>query len=453
MGQFLLSSAVKIGSAFVQAQASRLIGNLFASDQEAPRLTELALQTSTEGAFVPIVYGRMRLAGQVIWTGPVQESRQTRAAGGGKGGSPEVTEYNYSISLAVGLCEGPISGIGRVWANGEPLAHDVAVMRVHVGADDQAPDPLIEVVEGADAAPAYRGLAYVVFEDLPLAPFGDRIPSLSFEVLGGSEPAPGESRLEDLVRGVCLIPASGEFAYATTPVFRELQEGVDAPENVHSARAATDIEAALDDLQARLPQCRSVALVTAWFGDDLRCGSCAIRPRVETRDKTTRPLAWSAAGLDRSTAHLVSQRDGGPVYGGTPSDATIIAAIKALKARGFAVTLYPFILMDVPAGSGRPDPYGAPEQAAFPWRGRISCHPAPGQPGSPDQSAAAASQVEAFFGAATAADFTVSGDEVRYSGPASDWGFDRFVLHHAALAKAAGGVESFLIGSGRPFVM
>lgn len=441
MGQLLLTAAGQAGASFLQAGASTLVGNVFAPDREGPRLDGLSVQTSTEGAFVPIVYGRMRLAGQVIWMGPVTET--ARSSGGGKGG-PELTEYQYAASFAVALCEGPIAGIGRIWANGEILNHDAAVMRLHTGSDTQAPDPLIEAVEVR--APAYRGLAYMVFEDLPLDAFGARLPNLSFEVLGAGATDSDEPQLEQLVQGVCLIPASGEFAYATEPVFREVREGEERAENVHTSRAFTNLDAALDDLAARLPNVKSVALVTSWFGTDLRCDHCQIRPGVETRSKQTRPLRWQAAGLDRASAHLVSQAEGAPVYGGTPSDDTIIACIRALKRRGYEVTLYPFILMDIPAETVPGDPHGVGFQPAYPWRGRITSNPAPGQAGSPDQNAAATAQVNAFFGGATASDFSLSGDEVRYSG-AEDWGFDRFILHHAMLAKAAGGVESLLIGS------
>ena len=45
-------------------------------------------------------------------------------------------------------------------------------------------------------------------------------------------------------------------------------------------------------------------------------------------------------------------------YGGTPDDASVIAAIRDLKARGLKVTLYPFVLMDIPAGNTLPSPYG-----------------------------------------------------------------------------------------------
>ena len=78
-------------------------------------------------------------------------------------------------------------------------------------------------------------------------------------------------------------------------------------------------------------------------------------------------------------------------------------------ARGLAVTLTPFIFMDVPAGNALPDPYtGAAAQPAYPWRGRITVDPAPGQPGTPDQTAAAATQVAAFVGTADVSDFAIA---------------------------------------------
>lgn len=421
---------------------SRLIAGWFADDLTGDRLEALELQTSTEGAAIPIVYGRMRLTGQVIWASRFTEHEETETAGG-KGG-PSVTRYRYTVSLAVGLCEGPVARVGRVWANGAELDLSRVTMRVHAGSEDQLPDGLIEAIEPAGEAPAYRGLAYAVFEDLPLEDYGNLIPNLAFEVIAAGPEE--EDGLEQRVEGVCLIPASGEFAYAGTPVMRKTGEGAEAAENVHTRRAATDMEAALDDLAASLPQVKSVALVTAWFGSDLRCGDCEIRPGVETRLKDTRPLIWRSAGQSRATAWLVSEIDGSPAYGGTPSDETVIAAIRALKSRGWQVTLYPFILMDVPAGNGLSDPYGGAEQGAYPWRGRITCHPAPGQAGSSDKTVTAGEQVAAFFGSVTASDFAVSGEQVDYSGPA-EWRFSRFILHHGALAKAAGGVEAFLIGS------
>ena len=439
MAMLALSTGAALLQGAVQSGVRGLISGLFAETVTGARLDGLELQTSTEGAFIPIVYGRMRVAGQVIWASRFTENEETQ--GGGKSG-PSVTQYRYSVSLAVGLCEGPIAQIGRIWANGAELDRTGLTLRVYKGSEDQQPDGLIEAVEGAGQALAYRGLAYVVLEDLALEPFGNFIPNLAFEVIG----AEADGGL-DLIEGVCLIPGSGEFAYATGPVMRKTGEGREASENRHTNRADSDIEAALDDLEAALPDVRSVALVTSWFGTDLRCGQCEIRPGVERVLKDTRPLVWRAAGEDRATAWLVSESEGGPAYGGTPSDETVIAAIKALKARGFAVTLYPFILMDIPAGNTLDDPDGSgPGQPAYPWRGRITCDPAPGVAGSPENTPGVTSQIDTFFGAAQAGHFTMDGERVTYAGPPG-WGFARFILHHAALAKAAGGVDTMLIGS------
>ncbi len=145
----------------------------------------------------------------------------------------------------------------------------------------------------------------------------------------------------------------------------------------------------------------AVSLVVAWFGTDLRAGQCKIKPGVESRTKVTAPLVWSVNGVTRADAHLISTVDGGPAYGGTPSDATVIQAIRELKARGKRVTFYPFILMDIAAGNTLPDPYavdGALGQPAYPWRGRITCSPAAGVTGTADKTAAAAAQVAASLG-------------------------------------------------------
>ena len=86
-------------------------------------------------------------------------------------------------------------------------------MRLYTGDEAQTADPLIVAKEGE--APAYRGLAYVVFERLPLADFGNRIPQLSFEVL---RPI-GE--LEQMVRAVTLIPGATEFGYEMATVTQD----------------------------------------------------------------------------------------------------------------------------------------------------------------------------------------------------------------------------------------
>ncbi|MGD9803810.1 MAG: glycoside hydrolase/phage tail family protein [Hyphomicrobiaceae bacterium] len=413
-----------------------------------PRLSDLKITTSTEGAAIPRLFGWSRLGGQVIWATDLEEESVTTVTGSSgsskgmpSGSAAKRTDYRYYANFAVALCEGEITDIGRVWADGQEIDLGEHVWRLYYGTETQPPDGLIVAHEGADAAPAYRGVAYIVFEHMALEAFGNRIPQLSFEVFRSVDP------FAKLVRGVVMIPGSGEFVYATDPVTRTLSRVSTEPENRHTLRGGTDWQVALDQLGRLLPNARSTSLVVSWFGNDLRAGACLVRPCVDSRDKTSEPLVWSVAGLDRASAPLVSTVDGKPAYGGTPSDSTVVAAIRDLKARGHKVVLNPFILMDIPADNALDDPYtGASQQPAYPWRGRITVDPAPGRAGSPDKSAGAATQIAKLVGTATSEHFAVSGDAVGYSGPA-EWTFRRMVLHYAHLALAAGGVDGFLIGS------
>ncbi|MET3713544.1 hypothetical protein ABIC65_004276 [Sphingomonas trueperi] len=164
--------------------------------REGPRLADLRVQTSSYGTAVPQLFGTIRVAGSVIWATDLIEHRATE--GGGKG-RPSTTSYSYTASFAVALSTRPIQDVGRIWADGQLLrgaAGDFKVRtgyRLYTGAEDQPVDPLIASIEGMATAPAHRGTAYAVFEDLELATFGNRIPQLSFEVIADAEPVPAGS--------------------------------------------------------------------------------------------------------------------------------------------------------------------------------------------------------------------------------------------------------------------
>ena len=151
---------------------------------EGPRLKDLSVTTSSYGQPLARHFGTMRVAGTVIWAADLKESKEN--SGGGKG-KPKTTTYSYSASFAVALSGRSIHNVGRIWADGDLLrgsAGDLKVggeMRTYLGVQDQAIDSLIEAAEGA-SCPAFRDCAYVVFEDLELGDFGNRIPALTFEV-------------------------------------------------------------------------------------------------------------------------------------------------------------------------------------------------------------------------------------------------------------------------------
>ncbi len=422
---------------------------------ETGRLDRFRLTETGEGAPVATVFGRMRVGGQVIWASDFLETRSTstQSTGSGKGTpkSASVTthSYSYSVSLAIAVGAGEIADVSRIWADGEELERSGLNMRIYAGTRDQLPDPLIEAIEGTDAVPAYRGTAYVVIEDLQLAQFGNRVPQFSFEVIRPDQAAlpDHETELQQIVKGVALMPGTGEYALASQQVNYTKGWGQSWAANVNSAAGTPDLVASVRALGKELPSCEATSVVVSWFGDDLRCGQCRIRPKVVRNDVDGANMPWMVSGVARSAAQVVDQIEGEPVYGGTPADASVVQAIQHLKSTGKRIMFYPFILMDQLQGNGLPDPWSdAGDQPHLPWRGRITLDIAPGRPGSADGSADADAQVAAFFGSALASDFAIGEGTVSYSG-AQDWGLRRFILHYAALCKAAGGVDSFCIGS------
>ncbi len=453
-GSFLGLSAAVIGRA-AGATLGRVIDqSVLGSGSDAiehGRVDRIRVVGASEGAAIPRVVGRVRVPGQVIWATRFKETRETSGGGGGKGAPkpPKTTTYSYSVSCAMALCEGQIARVGRIWADGVEIARNSLQMRVYDGADDQQPDALMEALDGAGNVPAYRGTAYVVIEDMDLTPFGNRIPNLSFEVVRFAN-APGEiASPAELIEGVCIVPGTGEYSLSTTAVHYNQGGGTRDSANVNTEQAVADFKVSMDDLVEELPNIKTGLLVVSWFGDDLRCGSCTIRPMVEQKKAEGDPQPWRVSGLTRSTALAVPERDGRPIYGGTPSDTSVVEAIRDLRERGLDVTFYPFILMTPNTGNGLPDPYGGDEQAALPWRGRITTSVAPMRDGSVDRTSAAEDEVAAFFGTTSGADFWQggSGPEPTISGPANDWSYRRFILHYAKLCAAAGGVEAFCIGS------
>lgn len=178
--------------------AGMMLGGLiFPEKQQGPRPTDLVIQQSAYGLAIPWNYSMFRQTGNVIWRG---QPHQVGESSGGKGG-PSYTSYYYTLSFAIGLCEGPIQGIRRIWANGT-LIYDISNpnnfqqltgsagmvtnFKVYVGDESQEPDPTMESYLGVGNVPPNRGLAYVVFTNFSLKDYGGYLPSFSFEVVTGA---------------------------------------------------------------------------------------------------------------------------------------------------------------------------------------------------------------------------------------------------------------------------
>ena len=83
------------------------------------RLGGVRVQTSVLGVPKPIIYGRNRIAGNLIWYGGFS-SRPINSKGGkgglfGAGGKAGNQTYDYGATVIIGICQGPITGVGSVW--------------------------------------------------------------------------------------------------------------------------------------------------------------------------------------------------------------------------------------------------------------------------------------------------------------------------------------------------
>ncbi|NKB15853.1 MAG: hypothetical protein HC774_01330 [Sphingomonadales bacterium] len=190
--------------AFIGQQVDRQIFG--GGTRQGPRLRELAISTSSYGQAIARHFGRMRVPGTVIWSTDLIESKRKDK---GRKGQPSTVTYSYSASFAVALSSTPLTGLGRIWADGNLLRGaqgDLKVggsLRFYSGFGDDPTDPLIAAAKGT-AAPAFRDCAYVVFENLELADYGNRIPALSFEIFADGG--------DDLVSLSALVPGAANGA-------------------------------------------------------------------------------------------------------------------------------------------------------------------------------------------------------------------------------------------------
>ena len=358
---------------------SALFGKTARIHQEGSRITDLQVQFSTYGKAIPIIYGNSRIAGNVIWSRPIQEhiTTTTQSSGGGKGGGggggsveTTTTTYTYTGSLAVAICLGPITEVVRVWADSKQLDLTQGSYTLYLGDETQLPDTYMGSFYPAGQTPAYRGMAYVVIKDFPLEDFGNRIPNFTFEV---RRTLKKPFDLEDKVKEISLIPGASEYVYDTVVQEKTygqqdvagnfVQGGKVNKLNLNNLSNKADALVALDNLKATLPNVEWVSLVLNWFADSADPAVCLIKPGVEFNGQGARvaPDDWSVAGFNRSTGHaLLTFGDGTPTYGGTPTDKSILRLCQELKARGYKVLLYPMLQVDTITPQPKP------------WRGRIT---------------------------------------------------------------------------------
>lgn len=176
----------------------------------AERIRDLRFPSSQYGDPIPRIIGQMRVAGVVLWS-----AKPVATATISKTGS----EQGLSVSFAYGLSSGPIRQIGSIWADGRLIRdgqgrQDVPFdLNLHAGDEDQLSDPLIASILGEAEAPAFRGIAYLVFENFDLSSFGNRLPLITVEVDAGGDELSAERVLSD---GLALTAPSHGLEHELT---------------------------------------------------------------------------------------------------------------------------------------------------------------------------------------------------------------------------------------------
>jgi hypothetical protein len=90
------------------------------ADTEGPRLSDLQGIQADPGQVIAYVWGADRLAGTVVHTTDLIETKHKKDVGGKGGGKKQqAITYTYHVDIDYLLCEGPILGVGRIWSDGK----------------------------------------------------------------------------------------------------------------------------------------------------------------------------------------------------------------------------------------------------------------------------------------------------------------------------------------------
>ena len=152
------------------------------------RILSLQVQQSSQGLTLPVVYGRARVAGNLIWYGDfttIETKTTTRQGGKGGGGvRQEDISYTYEAAVMMALCEGEIKGIGRIWRDKEKF-ESLSQLRLNLakGGDEQPTWTHLQQPKHQAQAINYSGTAYIYSPNYELTKSA-QIYSHNFEVIG-----------------------------------------------------------------------------------------------------------------------------------------------------------------------------------------------------------------------------------------------------------------------------
>nr|DAK42681.1 MAG TPA: tail protein [Caudoviricetes sp.] len=152
------------------------------------RILSLQVQQSSQGLTLPVVYGRARVAGNLVWYGDFTTyEHKTTTRQGGKGGGgvkQEDVKYTYEAAVMMALCEGEIKGVTRIWRDKEKFSSPASLrLTLYKGGEEQPVWPHLQQAKHAAQAISYSGTAYLCSPNYELTKSA-QIYSHNFEVDG-----------------------------------------------------------------------------------------------------------------------------------------------------------------------------------------------------------------------------------------------------------------------------
>ena len=335
----ILNKLIKSAENLIIKQFSNYFGktihNLFDNGDNNNKIQEIFTQKNSVGNTIPIVYGEVLIAGNVIWY--------------------EVK--NNKLNIIIIICRGEIDDIEYVMVDdiiSNEFIEDNTTKtlvnkntsgtikyRLYRGTYTQPVDPLGQGV-------AYRGRAYMAIENIPIV--NNKIPNFKFLVKRFLS-----SETLQVIKGINIIPGNGEFAYDTIAQYKyNLSDNPDGTIknkrsviNINSDKNIPDAIISTNELQRSFKHLEWIAVTVIWYIDSLDIASCNIYPAVEYQGQTeTTPNSWKVANFNRNSARLITYEDGHPIYGGTINDESLMRYLDYLKTKGYKIMLVPLLMVD-----------------------------------------------------------------------------------------------------------
>ena len=177
--------------------------------------------SSQAGSAVHLCYGTQRISVNLLefWGFSGKAGGKGGKGLGGSGGK-KGSNQQYSVNVAFGLCQGPVSfqdGAGqdlRIWANGGIATGLGAVgLNGYAGTDGQSPDPVFLSADTNQPVIGYSGLCYVTGTPIQLGST-PALPNLSFEIHGvaagtAGPDFPNDARPDRIVADLLTNPRYG----------------------------------------------------------------------------------------------------------------------------------------------------------------------------------------------------------------------------------------------------